>query len=91
MMTTMKITPATLAALQCHSTAFEATEPEDMCPATFEGTRMTFRTEDKMALWSYLSDAANSADEMVTRGGDAATDRRMSTSLSRLASKVIRS
>lgn len=87
-MMTMKLTPAMLTALTCHTMVFEDEEPE--CPATFAGLTMTFAAEDRMALYEFLTDAANSADEMVPRGEAATADRRMSTSLSRLASKVLR-
>jgi hypothetical protein len=87
---TLKLGSLMLAGLECHSDAFEAEEPEDMIPATFEGSRMTFAAEDREALWSYLNDAANSADASYLEGKDP-LDAKMSKSLANLASKVLRS
>ncbi len=75
----VRVGPLQLAALQCHSDAFE---PDGTMPAVYTAGRLAFSDADALA--TYITEVANSADAQHERDHEPA-DLRMCHALGRLS------
>ena len=78
----LRLGPLQLAALQCHT---DVCEDDTDCPATLaaDGSALEFEADRADAVWSWLTEAVNSADDQYQREREP-LDRAMRTALDRL-------
>jgi hypothetical protein len=78
----LRLGPLQLAALQCHT---DVCEDETDCPATLaaDGSALEFAPDRAADVWSWLTEAVNSADDQYQREREP-LDRAMRAALDRL-------
>lgn len=78
----LRLGPLQLAALQCHT---DVCEDETDCPATLaaDGSALEFAPDRAADVWSWLTEAVNSADDQYQREREP-LDRAMRGALDRL-------
>lgn len=78
----LRLGPLQLAALQCHT---DVCEDETDCPATLaaDGSALEFEADRAADVWSWLTEAVNSADDQYQRERDP-QDWKMRAALDRL-------